>query len=353
MKRICFIGGFSNGGTERATFAVANNLCSEYDVYLLNVDIHKPAFELDDSIRMSYIDKNLSIIKKWIKIYRYLKQNKIDIVVNVEPDIGIFTIPISFMLRKCKYVIWEHGNLFQVHNRFIPFIRRYAVKHFDKYILLTERDRKNFIEKYGYTDKYEVIYNIVMLPAEVDYSIKSKLIISVGHYLPIKNFEIIPDVGRIVFSKHPDWVWEVYGTKDEVIYQNILQKIKRYKLEKNIILNGRTTDMPKVYKKGAIYVLTSLTEGLPMVLLEAKSYKLPIVSFDIETGPDEIIQDGVNGFLVKPYDVNSMAEKICELIENPELRQKMSDNSYIDIDKFSEEKIMNQWKNVLEDLEEE
>ena len=55
--------------------------------------------------------------------------------------------------------------------------------------------------------------------------------------------------------------------------------------------------MPGIYKKSAIYVLTSLMEGLPMVLLEAKAYRLPIVSFDIETGPDEIVDDGVNGYL--------------------------------------------------------
>lgn len=353
MKRICFIGGYSNGGTETAAFFTANMLSETYKIFMLNISQCTPVCNLNGNIVLDSIKCGDSLTKRIIEIYRYIKINKIDIVINVEADIGLFTIPISIFYKKCKYVIWEHANLFQIHNKFIPYIRRYTINHFNKYILLTKRDEKNFINKYGNNDKFEVIYNSVRLPHATEYSLNSKTIISAGHHNPTKNFKIIPDIGRTIFSRHPDWKWEIYGERCGNTYEELEHKIKSYRLEKNIILKKRSNDMPKVYKKGAIYVLTSLTEGLPMVLLEAKSYKLPIVSFDIETGPDEIIQDGVNGFLVKPYDVNSMAEKICELIENFELRQKMSDNSYINIDKFSEEKITNKWKNVLGVLEEE
>lgn len=89
-----------------------------------------------------------------------------------------------------------------------------------------------------------------------------------------------------------------------------------------------------------------------MVLLEAKAYRLPIVSFDIETGPDEIVDDGVNGYLIEPYNVEEMADRICELIEKPELRKQFSDNAYIGIEKFDKNKIAEKWISVLESLEE-
>ena len=352
MRRICFIGGYSNGGTETATFLTANMLCHKYEIYLLNISSCEPLCKLDKRIHMDSLEQKGSIVKKSFKIFKYIKNNKIDIVINVEADVGLFTIPISLITRQCKYIIWEHANLFQIHNRFIPYIRRYAIKHFSKYILLTERDKRNFMDKYGNSGKYETIYNSIELPDDTFYSLSSKIIISAGHHLPIKNFEAIADVGRIVFSRHRDWRWEIYGERRSETYEKLLLKISRYGLENNRILKPRSNDMPGIYKKSAIYVLTSLMEGLPMVLLEAKAYRLPIVSFDIETGPDEIVDDGVNGYLIEPYNVEEMADRICELIEKPELRKQFSDNAYIGIEKFDKNKIAEKWISVLESLDE-
>ena len=96
--------------------------------------------------------------------------------------------------------------------------------------------------------------------------------------------------------------------------------------------------------------MTSYYEGLPLVLLEAQQYKLPIVSFNCPTGPSEIIRDGVNGFLVDNYDVDGMVEKISELIENEALRKSFSNNTLLDIEKFSKEKIIQQWLDLIEKL---
>ena len=89
-----------------------------------------------------------------------------------------------------------------------------------------------------------------------------------------------------------------------------------------------------------------------MVLLEAKANGLPLVSFDIETGPDEIIRDGVNGFLIPPYDTEIMAERICQLIENNDLRKRFSDNAKLDLEKFSSDRIIEQWNDLIKDVTE-
>ncbi len=96
--------------------------------------------------------------------------------------------------------------------------------------------------------------------------------------------------------------------------------------------------------------MTSYFEGLPLVLLEAQQYKLPIVSFNCPTGPSEIIRDNVNGFLIENYNVNLMVEKLSLLIENEELRKSFSDNALLDIDKFSRSRIIKQWLNLIEIL---
>lgn len=84
--------------------------------------------------------------------------------------------------------------------------------------------------------------------------------------------------------------------------------------------------------------------------MKLKLKKLPIVSFDINSGPSDIVRNGIDGFLVKPFDCNMMADRINELIENPELRQKFSDNAHGNIDKFSKEKIIKQWCDLIDGL---
>ena len=96
--------------------------------------------------------------------------------------------------------------------------------------------------------------------------------------------------------------------------------------------------------------MTSRYEGLPMVLLEAKVKKLPLVSFDIDSGPSDIIEDGVSGYLVPPFDTDAMAERICELIEHPELRQKFSDHAWDNIDKFRKEAVVQKWVELIDGL---
>lgn len=84
-----------------------------------------------------------------------------------------------------------------------------------------------------------------------------------------------------------------------------------------------------------------------MVLLEAKSFGLPLVSFDIMTGPRDIIEDGVNGYLIQPYDMDKMAEKIIALIDSLALRQLFSVHSQDDMERFSWQNIRAAWDSVL------
>ena len=94
--------------------------------------------------------------------------------------------------------------------------------------------------------------------------------------------------------------------------------------------------------------MTSRYEGLPMTLLEAKSYQLPIVSFDCQTGPRDIIQDGINGYLIEGYNIDLMIEKISKLIENKELRYNLSLESQKDKNKFEINTVLDEWINLLE-----
>ena len=108
--------------------------------------------------------------------------------------------------------------------------------------------------------------------------------------------------------------------------------------------------MDHIYPGHSLYVMTSYHEGLPLVLLEAKQYGLPIVSFACPTGPSEIVSDGLNGYLVAPYDVDLMVTRIQTLMDDADLRQSMSDRSMDDTEKFDKARILAQWQGLIHEL---
>ncbi len=350
-KRLCFLGNFSAGGTESATFLLANELCEEYSVSVVNSRRdYKPFFQLDSKIRYSCL-RGKSIIGKNVEFFRFLHKNQIDVVVSIEAMHGVLSL-FSTRLAGRKHIVWEHANYFQNQGvSWIQTMRRLDLNVADAYVVLSKRDRKNFQEHFRIKKPLVQIYNVAPKSSslqDAEYDATSKTIISAGHLRPIKNFQIVPDVARIVFKKYPDWSWKIYGSGfDE---EAIRRKISSFGLENNVLLCGRTKDMDSAYRVAAIYVMTSLQEGLPMVLLEAKARKLPLVSFDIETGPNEIIRDGVNGYLVPPYDVNLMAARILDLISDSEKRRAFSNAASLDLELFDAKRIAAQWRKLIESL---
>ncbi|MCQ2096646.1 MAG: glycosyltransferase [Fibrobacter sp.] len=345
-KSICFCGHFTGGGVEKATFLVANSLCESFNVFIINTCERDPVFSLNKKIIFAKLIKK-SLLRKNIHFFKFLKKNHIDVVISAEAMTGFVSI-LPAKLAHCKHIIWEHANYFQNQGvSYVQKVRQFELKHCDAYVVLTKRDKRNFENHFKIKTKLEQIYNIAESQSQHKYDITSKTIISAGHIRKIKNFIVIPEIAKIVFAKHPDWKWEIYGTPAGDEYERIKSKVDEYNLQNNVIFCGRSNNMTEVYKKSAMYVMTSLQEGFPMVLLEAKSNKLPLISFNIETGPDEIIQDGTNGFLVKPYDIEEMAERICNLIEQFDKRIYFSAQTSLNQECVKKEVILQLWINLL------
>lgn len=159
---------------------------------------------------------------------------------------------------------------------------------------------------------------------------------------------MLVEAAKLVLPKYPDWQWDLYGTGDTL--DEIRKKIEEYGLEKQLILKGNVKDVYQVYGEYAFLVLPSYREGLPLVLLEAKALGLPMISFDITTGPNEIIKDGKDGYLIPPYDIQKMAERIEKFITDEEQRVSFSKNTEDGIEKFEKKQIYDQWVQLIEEL---
>ena len=112
---------------------------------------------------------------------------------------------------------------------------------------------------------------------------------------------------------------------------------------------GNSEDFMKYYMQASIALLPSRQEGFGLVVTEAMECGLPVISFKTK-GPSEIIEDGVNGFLIDKYDVVSFAKRIVMLCERPDLRKQMGENAARRAEDFSCHFIVGEWKILFERL---
>ena len=362
MKKICFvIYDFSVfGGVEKVLSVLANSLSERYEVHVVSICSENEcvAYELKNSVKYSVLSdapgriRNLAI-ECFPKLKSYIKSNNIDIVLLM----GNYPVPICLPIKpfvKAKFVYCDHGSIAnEIEKKDITLFRKLAAKFCDKVVTLTQRNLEDYRKLFATKPKkLDCIYNAIDSKifdyASECYDVNSKKIITAGRFTTEKGFLMLVDVANDVLNKHKDWRWDLYGDGEE--FEKVKDKIISLNLQDRLILKGMVSDIYKRYKDYSMYVLPSYREGLPLVLLESKANRLPIVSFDVTTGPREIVSNEKNGFLIPCYDKEFMAREICKLIENEELRKEFSMNSYDNIDLFKEEAIIKKWISLIENI---
>lgn len=356
MKKICFIGFglFTIGGCQRVTISLANSLCDKYETHLISLckipEDH--SYEVDEKVKVHTLGMSLDIRARHSlvvagEIKKFLKNNKIDVLFVA----GSLPIPLICAIKpfvNTKVVFCDHENLFGRDRKSI-FFRRLACRISDKVVVLTKQTLNDYKDKFNIKDeKISQIYNFIDCDKFENCDLNSKKIISVGRISSEKGFDMAVDVAKDVFSKHPDWQWHVYGDGPDM--DEIKSKIKEYNLEDNFIMKGADGSVRDKYKDYSICVLPSYREGFAVVLLEAKINSLPVVSFDCNSGPREIINSEIDGYLIPCYNKKNMAEKICNLIEDFDLRKSFSSHAKDNLEKFGKNKIINQWVDLIEGL---
>ncbi len=347
------------GGAEAVAAALTRSLCEEFDVYFVSIFQKNgpPAYDLSSAEKYFSLNcksQRLRSVMWEIKkpLRKFLKENQIDVALLIGNYPAYVSIP-SMIFMKTKFVYCDHGALInQIHEKAITFIRFISSLFADRIVVLTDKTRNDYI-KFFCTRRSK----IVTIPNWIDdrvlanaeqCDLDSKKILSVGRFGPEKGYDMMVNVAKEVLPKYPEWKWYVYGEGET--FDDVKQQVIKEKLDDQLILMGNNSNVLSLYKDHSILVLPSYREGLPLVLLEAKANRLPIVSFNIDTGPCEIVRDGVNGFLIEPYNIKNMAESIEKLIKDDELRKSFSMESRLDIEKFEKKNILKTWIDFICDL---
>lgn len=341
----------NGGGTERVTTMIANKLsiCG-YKISIISCrEGMTSQFFIEDSICLHSLkgeEISNGILRKIIctgRLISIVKRNKIDVMIAV--DIALYAYLRNLQIFKlCRCIAWEHFNYYISLDTMAKIGRKLAVKYADYIVVLGKNDLKNYKEHYKKIKNITYIYNPLAVDKEENTNVEQKTVIAVGRLENQKGFDLLIRIWEKVETQNDKWVLKIYG---EGSCRKKLQKMIDERGLKNIRLCGYATNIAKAYLEASIFVLTSRYEGYGLVLLEAKAKGLPCISFDCKEGPKEIIEDGINGFLIPEGNLDEYAEKLLTLMGDLELRKKMAKNAKKNLNKYDINNIIKKWEEIL------
>lgn len=358
MRIGLLLGGLQgNGGIGRVTSLVAEELNKRHDITIITYapyDSNTALYHFPQSVKILSLNQK-GTMKSYIlnggirKLRKIIKDNNLQIVIAC----GALFFPICVFSRKgtiAKVICWEHSNANNISDHSFQMIcRKCGTKMADAVVTITKQDYEMFMQKMK-PRLLRQIYNPVDKRIQYQYSvdIDPHRIISVGRLTYQKNYPLLINVAKVILSKYPNWTWDIYGEGPD--RQEIEKLIFKTGLSNRLILKGQVDNLYERYGDYSFYVITSRYEGFGMALIEANRAGLPIISFNVECGPKEIINNGVNGLLIEPLNEDKMIEAISSLCDNREKCLELSENAKTDDNKFCIEDIGNEWEKLFEEL---
>jgi len=380
IKVLHFITELALGGAQKSTVSTLKYLNSErYSKYLVAA---RPQDRNNSWLAEASNIKNLEIILlpdlqremnlfKDIKIFfqlrKILSERKIDIIHTHSSKAGIIGRWAAFFAGVKGIIHTIHGFSFNDYQAkpfrlFYIFLERMTAKITDRLIAVAESDIKKGREyKVGNREQYVLIRDVIELAP----FFHDEKIHEIKRELGIRQDDNI--VGMVAcFKKQKkvdDFLRAIQKVKEQVNVKGILigdgflrSKLEilalDLNLEKDIIFLGWRKDVYRIAKVLDIIVLSSLWEGLPLVLLEGMATKKPVIATAVN-GVSEVIKDGENGYLIEPGDYNSLAEKIIFLLKNRQFSKEMGRKGFSFISEnqeFKREQTVNKIENLYDEF---
>lgn len=365
-------------GTERVIIDKLNYLADYvgYDIVIITYEQGNHSIGFPVSPKIKHIDLNICFhhLYKFSRLYRIYKKIQLERVLQkrfnkfvngFQPDIVSTVTYYVESLRVIARCPTKSIRILESHvdKRFLlsndpttnkDLITRlrllyesWGVNHYAKkfniLVALTQDDAENW-SKYL---KTTVITNMIHINnSEEKSNLKNKRVIFAGRYSMEKGIFDLYKIWEIVYQSHPDWHLDLYGAGP--LRDNLETKAK--KLNINIHIHESTDNIFEKYQESSIFALCSVFEAFGLVIPEAMSCGLPVVSFDCPFGPRNIITDSKDGFLIPNRDIQLFANRICNLIESEDLRRKIGQKAILTAKHYAPEVIIQQWTNLYQSL---
>lgn len=344
---------YRSGGIESVLTQKANYLAEQLGYRIYIVTFHqkgrKPFFKLSEKVGLIDLDINIRFPfrqRRYMnKLGALLEKVGADVCVSL---CGVELFPISKMETTCAKIAEFHFSyqsyLIRGKQYRLPaFIK--AASRMNKFVVLTMEDAAVWGK---YLDNVVQIYNPSDIKEFSSTEENMKHCISGGRLVKQKNYDAMLKVWKNVSADFPEWKLDIYGSGP--LQDHLSKLISKYSLEDSVTIYQPVGNFIEKIRNSSIYLMTSIYEGFPMVLIEAASAGVPAVSFACPTGPAEAIIDGQTGYVVKAGDCDAMASRIKKLMEDNQLRAKMGYQAKQQCSRFRIENIMKQWMNLFDSI---
>lgn len=376
--RICYCTPalYSAGGVERVVSFKASYFA---EVYQYNVTIivtegkgRDCFFPLSDKVKVvnlnlgfedlwkaSFIKKVFLYLKKQYKYRRLLESE----LMRLRPDITISVLrrEINFInsIPDGSHKIGElHVNRSNYRNftsRDNNFIKRFFarfwmndllkhLKKLDRMVVLTEDAKRDWPE----------LSNVKLIPDPIPFkvdqvsSLNTKRVVSIGRYAYEKGNDLLLKAWNKVEKQCQGWTLDIYGQGNQNPYRELMKELGID--ESRCRLYGSITDVNNIYQGSSIFTLPSRFEGFGLVIIEAMACGVPVITFDCENGPRNILTNNQDGILVKPFDIDEYADSLLRLIQDDELRSQMGKCAHESSKRYLIEDIAQKWKDLFDEI---
>lgn len=381
------------GGIQKVIASILDNIAEKNDIEIImpfGNSVKKNLFDLPPSVHISDFDKfpqhnkkningfcSLALIRTNTKfgyldntvgkriaekiifkeellseITKYINDLDPDVVIGVG---AIFSLLIAMIAPelKAKTVAWEHNTFesyFSTKGRDgygLTRLFKEKYSNLDAIFVLTESDKNKFSN--AFNTPVFTLYNPVCFSEEnVHIPNTDSPAVFVGRLLvEQKGLDYLVEIVKKICAYKPNFKINIVG--DGADRNRLEHLIESNNLKNHMSCIGATTDVDKYYSNSSIFLHTSRYEGFGVVLVEAMSHGLPVVAFH-NNGPDEIISNNVNGFLIDQYDTDAFAKKVLELLDDKLLYDRISNAARRRAKDFSSEKIAHKFMNLLEEV---
>ena len=254
----------------------------------------------------------------------------------------LFAVFIFFSNRKLakKLIAWEHSSYTLWPSFAWTKVRNYVYPKL-KLIVALNKAEQSFFERLGC--KATTIPNMVMQQTRLDLTNKNT-VVWVGAFIARKGVAELIELAKMIKQEGGPSI-HVFG--DGELKDVLKAAIQEHALENILILKGIESNIENIYKAAALLIMTSNNECLPMVIIEAFSFGIPVVSFDCETGPRYIIHDKQDGYLIKQGDVRSMYQNIKRVMGDENSLCEMGREAFMSSKKYYPQVVYPMWRSVL------
>ena len=256
----------------------------------------------------------------------------------------IAEVGVDRLLKQGTRVIGQYHWSYQGARSNTDFDRlSKTYRQIDKFLLLTEADAKAFT-KQNFNNTGAMPNPLWMQPTEPSEP-REKLLVALSRYDDVKQLDHALRAWAAVAPQFPDWTFELYG--DGPLRDRLQSLIESLGIADSARLMGPTSDVEGVLRRARLSVLSSLFEGLPMVLAESLASGVPAVAYNCAPGVSEILTDGVDGRVVQQNHVAGLASALRDLMGDETAVERMAQAGRLSTRRYALDTVMDRWEDLL------